>query len=72
MQSSRAKTWNILGKLGRLGCKADPCAVTVSIFLCSLTPLCCSALLALVPEPELEVFVLLETIDLCIWIDSAS
>lgn len=28
IQSSRAKTWNILGKLGRLGCKADPCAVT--------------------------------------------
>jgi hypothetical protein len=38
MQSSRAKTWNILGKLGHLGCKADPCAVTVST-MSSLTTL---------------------------------
>lgn len=39
MQSSRSKTWNILGKLGRLGCKADPCAVTVSTMSSSLTTL---------------------------------
>lgn len=38
MQKLRAKTWNILGKLGRSGWKADPCAVTVST-MSSLTTL---------------------------------
>ena len=54
MQSSRAKTWNILGKLGLLGFKADPCAVTVSTIMSSLTTLPEAGVLLLDEERRIE------------------